>query len=36
MKVVDLFNNGKHKTTSGKEKIIGIKFSMNNKRVVFT
>ena len=36
MKVVDLFNNGEHKTTSGKEKIVAIKSGMNNKRTVFT
>lgn len=36
MKVVDLFNNGEHKTISGKEKIIEIKSTMNDKRTVFT
>jgi hypothetical protein len=36
MKVVDLFNNGEHKNTSGKEKIVAIKSGMNNKRTVFT
>lgn len=36
MKVVDLFNNGEHKTELGKEKIINIKSNMNIKRTVFT
>lgn len=36
MKVVDLFNNGEHKTVLGKEKIIEIKSTMNDKRTVFT
>ena len=35
MKVLDLFNNGKHKTELGKEKIIEIKTFMNNNRTVF-
>jgi len=36
MKVVDLFNNGEHKTELGKEKILNIKSNMNDKRTVFT
>ena len=36
MKVVDLFNNGEHKTELGKEKIIKLKSFMNDKRTVFT
>ena len=36
IKVVDLFNNGEHKTSLGKEKIIKIKSVMNNKRTNFT
>jgi hypothetical protein len=36
IKVVDLFNNGEHKTSLGKEKIIEIKSVMNNKRTNFT
>jgi LAGLIDADG endonuclease len=36
MKVVNLFNNGEHKTNLGKEKIIEIKSIMNNKRTIFT
>jgi hypothetical protein len=36
MKVVDLFNNNEHKTNLGKEKIIEVKSTMNNKRTFFT
>lgn len=36
MKVVDIFNNGEHKTELGKEKILNIKSNMNIKRTVFT
>ena len=36
MKVVDLFNNGEHKTELGKEKILNMKSNMNDKRTVFT
>ena len=36
MKVLDLFNNGEHKTELGKEKILYIKSNMNDKRTVFT
>jgi len=36
MRIVDLFNNGEHKTALGKEKIIGIKSDMNTKRNTFT
>jgi hypothetical protein len=36
MKVLDLFNNGEHKTELGKEKILNIKSNMNDKRTVFT
>jgi len=36
MKVVDLFNNGEHKTELGKAKIMNIKSNMNIKRTVFT
>jgi len=36
MKVVDLFNNGEHKTVLGKEKILEIKSFMNEKRTLFT
>ena len=35
MKVLDLFNNGEHKTNLGKETIIKIKSTMNNKRTDF-
>lgn len=35
IKVVDLFNNGEHKTDLGKEKIIKIKSNINDKRTVF-
>ena len=36
IKVVDLFNNGKHKTELDKENILNIKSNMNDKRTVFT
>lgn len=36
MKVLDLFNNGEHKTELGKEKILDLKSNMNDKRTVFT
>jgi len=36
MKVVDLFNNGEHKTELGKEKILNIKSNMYDKITVFT
>lgn len=36
MKVLDLFNNGKHKTELGKEEIIKIKSFINNNRTIFT
>jgi hypothetical protein len=35
MKVLDLFNKGEHKTNLGKEKIIEIKSTMDNKRTDF-
>ena len=35
IKVLDLFNKGEHKTNLGKEKIIEIKSTMNNKRTDF-
>lgn len=36
MKVINIFNNGEHKTNLGKEKIIEIKSTINNKRTIFT
>lgn len=35
MKVVDLFNNGEHKTVLGKEKILNIKSNMNKKNCFY-
>ena len=34
--LLDLFNNGEHKTELGKEKILYIKSNMDDKRTVFT
>ena len=35
IKVLDIFNKDEHKTILGKERIITIKSSMNNKRTIF-
>lgn len=36
MKIVDMFVEGEHKTQIGKEKIVDIKSSMNDRRTTFT
>ena len=36
IEVLDIFNKNEHKTALGEERVLFLKFGMNNKRTIFT